>query len=39
MIRVGARGQGKLMCGGLDKWDNGGGTMALQENYVFVSRC
>ena len=29
----------ELMCGGLDKWDKGGGGMAMQENYVSVSRC
>jgi thiosulfate reductase / polysulfide reductase chain A len=29
----------ELMCGGLDRWDKGGGAMALQENYVSVSRC
>jgi thiosulfate reductase/polysulfide reductase chain A len=29
----------ELMCGGLDKWDKGGGAMAMQEHYVSVARC
>jgi thiosulfate reductase/polysulfide reductase chain A len=29
----------ELMCGGLDKWDKGGGAIALQEHYVSVARC
>lgn len=28
----------KLMCGGLDRWDPAGGAMAMQENFVEVSR-
>ncbi|WP_269434614.1 molybdopterin-dependent oxidoreductase [Desulfosarcina alkanivorans] len=29
----------ELMCGGLDKWDRGGGAMVMQEHYVTVSPC
>lgn len=29
----------ELMCGGLDKWDKGGGAMAMQEHYVSVRPC
>ena len=29
----------ELMCGGLEKWDQGGGGIALQEHYVSVSPC
>lgn len=29
----------ELMTGGLEKWDKGGGAMALQEHYVAVSPC
>ena len=29
----------ELMCGGLDKWDKGGGGIAMQEHYVTVSPC
>jgi thiosulfate reductase/polysulfide reductase chain A len=28
----------ELMCGGLDKWDKGGGAMAMQEHYVAVTK-
>lgn len=29
----------ELMCGGLYKWDKGGGGMAMQENFVSVAPC
>jgi thiosulfate reductase/polysulfide reductase chain A len=29
----------ELMCGGLEKWDKGGGAMAMQEHYVKVAPC
>ena len=29
----------ELMCGGLDKWDKGGGAIAMQEHFVSVARC
>jgi len=29
----------ELMCGGLEKWDKGGGGMAMQEHYVTVAPC
>jgi thiosulfate reductase/polysulfide reductase chain A len=29
----------ELMCGGLDRWDKGGGALALQEHFVSVSKC
>ena len=29
----------ELMCGGLDKWDKGGGAISMQEHYVTVTKC
>ena len=29
----------ELMCGGLDRWNKGGGAMAMQEHFVSVTKC